>query len=1181
MASPREPSQEEVLDFFANNTKGIPSFYLLDPAKNFHNEERAQFLELGAPYLEHLFFSLLERLDFSSAPKEITEAFRTPGKGPAAIVVGGSAMTFLDKIPVRSTDIDIDILPLSSSEGVLLPAYTSEQRLTPLYQQYFDWIQERVIELLEMRFIGSDAAPGSTDMVPANIDQNIEVSRSRSYDRRLRGIPGEVRSVRVVGRQRYVVAQIINQSFYSKVAVWIRRGEELERIVELKLVTEFPQGLDTKFVPIDARGSIVKPTLGRFLESAFQTLDYRIEMLQKDADAYNKIIKGLLVVPDTDYLEREEVLRKKLLASKMRVEDLFQRIYYLFMGSPVDMTTYTLFISYCLVIAKKKNEYFMNPYMIRKLSEFSVETFSVFSRLPSFTGIAWTVEQKRLEVFADFETAKSDESRMPEPVKNLNSFRGDLKEAQALRETYKARARDERMKALKRAETASAEAEAEADVDPELAAALAASLEEGSEPRSSVSPLSGEDSDDRNSVDQQEREEQLRVDAEEVLAVAESLQEGKEDEASQRKVLKNLLKRQKEEKEELERVEKEKRRQQRIAASLERNRLASVRAEKRREEKKKKAEEEAAAIERAIAEVEAEKEQEEYKKERERLAEEKRQKFRDSHRILFISEPLNFKPQYFFHDVFNTFYRQFYPRDPKGKEGKLIIGFRIMDYLLTMDRSSYLGEGEKIYPPNFTVLKEHLTAYYYFVCQESMLPIFIALYSDMPIPPLVDALLTAVRMLLKFDLPSKTKLARIEKELTELLGEFTQKHSKTDEEYTAAIGKFYTEIQKEGKDGMKHLFSMMTVFEDESMPKGPTSEDFDSVYTKLFSFPFVPISEDASTERKSLYNDTYPFYKDVLVNYYMYYILEAMKLKNKVVGVTKPLLVMCPFPSPYRNSIVYGRGIKAKQFSFTWELFKKLHEVGFLFQEAYPFTEEYLKLKPSFQSDIDRIVGGQPFVENRSQLVLLSKQVIEYNLYFTQTIWKNEKPLNLEKFDIVLNSLAEQKYYLNSDEDWKKLVSYINDEKLTVADLQAITLIMIEHYKKFFSDRFGLGAPVREKVIEDLQKQIREIDEIVSFMKSTNKQLKKLKPENQNKDTRIVELVKEKAYLTKTMEGFQRSLFVQTRFPFAMSLQITRQSAEKDITKYLASKGLKGGRRRRTRRRQARRSTRKTRVNRR
>ena len=306
-----------------------------------------------------------------------------------------------------------------------------------------------------------------------------------------------------------------------------------------------------------------------------------------------------------------------------------------------------------------------------------------------------------------------------------------------------------------------------------------------------------------------------------------------------------------------------------------------------------------------------------------------------------------------------------------------------------------------------------------------------------------------------------------------------------------------------------------------------------------------------------------------------------MKLKNKVVGVTKPLLVMCPFPSPYRNSIVYGRGIKAKQFSFTWELFKKLHEVGFLFQEAYPFTEEYLKLKPSFQSDIDRIVGGQPFVENRSQLVLLSKQVIEYNLYFTQTIWKNEKPLNLEKFDIVLNSLAEQKYYLNSDEDWKKLVSYINDEKLTVADLQKITLLMVDHYKKFFSDRFGLGAPVREKVIEDLQKQIREIDEIVSFMKSTNKQLKKLKPENQNKDTRIVELVKEKAYLTKTMEGFQRSLFVQTRFPFAMSLQITRQSAEKDIIKYLASKGLKGGRRRRTRRRQARRSTRKTRVNRR
>ncbi len=1059
---PREPPLDEVLHMIRNNPATIPSFYLLDPSNRFVNEERYTFLQSGYGYLREMFQVFLSDLKFMTAPAELTQHFFAPNEGPVAIAVGGMAMSVLDGISVPSTDIDIDLLPLlekTYTEGspkklssiAHLPAYTSERTLTPEYQKYFDWLQKRVITILESHFSGG--GPGFTPMTQENIQENVEVSMAKKIDRVSGYSVGSVRSIQLTRNQNFVVAQIVNPNFYSKVAIWVRVGDSLERIVEFKLLQE-PPVLDA-FVPItEADRTIAKPKRTKYIESAIQTLDHRINMLQIDSNVYNGIMRGLCLFPDTHFLKREEYLRKKLLLTKMRIDDLFQRILELFSGIPVSEQSAVLFIKYVLIFNNKQTENFTNPYMAQRIQELQ---FSIFSGASAY-GLPTLIinfGKKRAEVTAAFEAAKNDTSQMIEPLKP--TFDEELAGAKAMLEKYRM-AEQERRAALF----------APQKVHEELALTI--------ESARSESPTSADDTEEEvAAAAADEDNKNAQANAEEVFSALQTLEKNtSEEEAAKKQAeLQAILEKQQ---------EKERKRQERIEAAREKGRLESLAAKQKKKEAQRKKAENLRVLNEFIKLAEGEKATVEEAKAAAEELKKKRAEARAARKLIVIYESSSLYPEQMYHTIMNTVYPTVYPGE--DDKSKIVFGFRLSDYI-ALDRPQLRILNKftpPMYPPNFRMYRENKISGDFQICNEIILPNLMSTYSTLPVSKILDNLITSLSLLLTittniYEDETKAKLDVLQA----MLGEYTGAGKRQEKVYLEELTTHYTETLLLCANIVQVLYESMASMDkkNEFLPSFPTDMDFHKAYDGLFQKKLTIRSRDEQLERQLFMNSMMLFYKDMLTTFTTHLVNDIYIEKTKVIGPDIPLVVIISYPNNYRNELDYSEGVPVNNFSFAYEFYMKLQE-SFVFYESYPLTQEYLKLVPSFQDDIDRIIQSLTTEEDgRKQKYwqiqhLWPKQITEMNLYLSQHIWRTTK--FIRRYDVILNMIVEKVYVLNSVLEWDELNDSLNDMSLKIEDLQAITIIRVGKYKQLYMDLF-LNSKERKERLRDLTLQFKQAAE--------------------------------------------------------------------------------------------------------
>lgn len=377
-----EPTFDDIYKQFYKDPLMIPSEFLLDPANGFVNKQRATFLMENQGYMRAFVDLIVSGLNFYSAPESIRSHYMYPDSkvgGPVAIFVGGASMNIFEGISLGSTDIDIDLLPLVNSRLELIPIYKADHTLTQEYQEYFDWLLDTVANLVDANKL---MVSSMKKMVERNIQANIEVMKATTFAKKSSSIPGEIRRIKVVGEGKYILAQIINDQFFSKVAVWILLGDELERIVEFKLLTKVPDA--TKYEPAVLANGLWKPTRQTYIENALETLNYRLDALQRDVLDYNETLRKIFLLPETYLLAREESLRKKLLSSKMRIHDVFERLYALFYGVRQDQQSLKLLLSFYHLIIQKQNQVFFNKVAMYELQHMTLSRFPNFTSIPYF-----------------------------------------------------------------------------------------------------------------------------------------------------------------------------------------------------------------------------------------------------------------------------------------------------------------------------------------------------------------------------------------------------------------------------------------------------------------------------------------------------------------------------------------------------------------------------------------------------------------------------------------------------------------------------------------------------------------------------------------------------------------------------------------------------------------------------
>ncbi len=1108
---PREPPLDEVLHMIRTNPTTIPSFYLLDPSNRFVNEERYTFLQSGYGYLREMFQVFLNNLKFMTAPEELRRYFFIPSEGPVAIAVGGMAMNILDKISVPSTDIDIDLLPLIEktytakklSSIALLPVYTTERTLTPEYQQYFDWLQGSLLDILEKHFSGG--GPGFTPMTEENIQENIEVIQAKYVDR-VSGYPtGSVRSVQLTKNRNFVVAQIINPNFFSKVAIWVRMGESLERIVEFKLLKELPQ-LDA-YLPLDETGgTIAKPKRSKYLESAIKTLDHRINMLQIDSNLYNKTMRGLCLFPDTHLLEREEYLRKKILLSKMRIDDVLQRILELFSGLSVSPESTNLFLQYLLVFINKETQNFMNPHMVQRIQDLQ---FAVFSGAYAHGLSNEFFEKKREQVKATFEAIKMDTTRtqIVEPFKS--TFDDELAGAKMMLEKYRTVARERRERLL--SSTTSSEAEVVATLEAER----------------SESPSTADDSEEE-ALDEQQESKNAQANAAEVYEALQAFEKNKTEESDKKAILQAILEKQQ---------EKERKRQERIQAAREKGRLESLAAKQKKKEAQRKKAENLRVLNEFIKIAEGEKATaEELKK--------KRAEARAARKLIVIYESSSLHPEQMYHTIMNIVYPTVYPGE--DDKSKLVFGFRLSDYI-ALDRAQLRILNKftpPMYPSNFRMYRENKISGDFQICNEIILPNLMSTYSTLPVSKILDNLITSLSLLLtittgKYEEETKAKLGVLQA----MLGEYTSAKKQAEKVYIEELTTHYTETLLLCANIVQVLYESMTSMDkkNEYLPSFPSDMDFHKAYDGLFQKKLTMRSRDEQLERQLFMNSMMLFYKDMLTTFTTHIINDIYKEKTKAIGPDIPLVVILSYPNNYRNELDYSEGVPVNTFSFAYEFYMKLQE-SYVFYESYPLTQEYLKLVPSFQTDIDRIIQGLTIEEDGRKKKnwqiqhLWPKQITEMNLYLSQHIWRTTK--FIRRYDIILNTIIEKVFVLNSVTEWDELNDSLNDMSLKIEDLQAITIIRIGKYKQLYMDMF-LNSKERKERLRDLTLQ---------FKQAAEEELKQTK-----KAKRQFELIEKIEQQEAQAQGLLTSITRQN-LPFPVAFAYFKKTALKQIEEFKADR---------------------------
>ncbi len=219
----------------------------------------------------------------------------------------------------------------------------------------------------------------------------------------------------------------------------------------------------------------------------------------------------------------------------------------------------------------------------------------------------------------------------------------------------------------------------------------------------------------------------------------------------------------------------------------------------------------------------------------------------------------------------------------------------------------------------------------------------------------------------------------------------------------------------------------------------------------------------------------------------------------------------------------------------------KLQE-SYVFYESYPLTQEYLKLVPSFQTDIDRIIQGLTIEEDGRKKKnwqiqhLWPKQITEMNLYLSQHIWRTTK--FIRRYDIILNTIIEKVFVLNSVPEWDELNDSLNDMSLKLEDLQAITIIRIGKYKQLYMDMF-LNSKERKERLRDLTLQ---------FKQAAEEELKQTK-----KAKRQAELIEKIEQQEAQAQGLLTSITRQN-LPFPVAFAYFKKTALKQIEEFKADR---------------------------